>query len=162
MNNDIWQIDDSEFIGPKRTGKQSCDLGTVAELEFLTQAKRRGWNVFVPIGHATPADAVIFAPPSRPISVQIKKGMSRGAGRGYKAMVGSGRSLRAMKHSLEFSKFRRYEARSFDVLAMYVEDVQGFVFWTLQELLQRGKTWAMWTPGKPCHNWEIFEQFCNE
>jgi len=154
-----WSVNEEDYAVPKRTGKQACDLGAVAELEFLTQAKRRGWNVYVPIGHATPADAIIFRPPARPISVQVKKGMSRGSGRGWKAMVGSGLSKRAIKHSLHFSKFRRYESNSFDVMAMYIAEENLFIFWTLAELLQRGKTWAIWTTIKPSNNWEIFDRF---
>lgn len=157
MNKAGWSVDESDFERPKRTGKTACDLGTVAELDFMLQAKRRGWNVYAPIGHSTPADAIIFRPPFRPISVQIKKGMSRGAGRGFKAMVGSGRSMRAMKHTFHFSRFRFYEANSFDVMAMYIEDHGAFVFWTLKELLERGKAWAIWTEKQPRDNWDIFQ-----
>jgi hypothetical protein len=138
---------------------ESCDSGSIAELEFLPRARRNGWHVYSPHGHATPADVILFRPPHRPISVQIKKGTYQKDAGKWKIMVGSGKPSCAANPNDYGKRFTTYSRGDFDVLAMYVDEHDLFVFWTLDELVERSLTTIAWRLGGNCDNWEIFESF---
>ena len=138
---------------------ESCDSGSIAELEFLPRAKRNGWHVYSPHGHSTPADVILFRPPHRPISVQIKKGVFQKRDGKWKIVVGSGKPSCAANPNDYGTRYTKYERGDFDVLAMYVEERDTFVFWTLSELIERGVCTVSWYSGNKSDNWEIFESF---
>ena len=117
---------------------ERCDTGSIAELEFLPRAKRNGWHVYSPHGHSTPADVILFRPPSKPVSIQIKKGVWQKEQSKWKIMVGSGKPSCAANPKDYGTRYTRYQRGDFDVLAMYVDERDLFVFWSLDELVERG------------------------
>lgn len=138
---------------------ESCDAGSIAELEFLPRARRAGWHVYSPHGHATPADVILFRPPNRPISVQIKKGVYQKEAGKWKVMVGSGKPACAANPKDYGKRYSLYERGDFDVLAMYVDEHDCFAFWTLDELVERGVSTIGWRVGGRTDNWDIFDSF---
>jgi hypothetical protein len=154
-------FDLAEYDAPRREadGSESCDTGDISELEFLPRAKRNGWHVFTPHGHSTPADVIVFRPPNRPLSVQIKKGVYQHRDGKWKIIIGSGKPSCAANPKDYGTRYTKYERGDFDVLAMYVDEHDCFVFWLLEELLERGVSTLRWSIGDKCDNWEIFESF---
>jgi hypothetical protein len=162
MTRPLFDLDQYTVVPDESPTSQSCDVGLVAELEFLPRARRNGWHVYSPHGHATPADVILFRPPHRPISVQIKKGTyQRDAGK-WKAIVGSGKPSCAANPNDYGKRFTAYSRGDFDVLAMYVEEHDVFVFWTLDELLDRALTTIQWRAEGKSDNWEIFDSFTSQ
>jgi hypothetical protein len=138
---------------------ETCDTGSIAELEFLPRAKRNGWHVYSPHGHSTPADVILFRPPAKPVSVQIKKGVFQKDQGKWKIMVGSGKPSCAANPKDYGARYTRYQRGDFDVLAMYVDEHDCFVFWSLDQLVERGLSAISWRVGDRADNWDIFDLF---
>jgi hypothetical protein len=154
-------FDLTEYDAPREDALslEACDSGSIAELEFLPRARRAGWHVYSPHGHATPADVILFRPPNRPISVQIKKGVYQKDAGKWKIMVGSGKPTCAANPKDYGKRYSLYERGDFDVLAMYVDEHDCFAFWTLDELVERGISTIAWRLGDCADNWNIFDSF---
>lgn len=154
-------FDVSQYDAPREetVGSESCDSGDIAELEFLPRAKRNGWHVFSPHGHSTPADAIIFRPPTRPISVQIKKGVYQHRDGNWKITIGSSKPSCAANPNDYGLRYSRYQRGDFDVLAMYIEERDAFVFYNLDRLVERGVCTLRWNDGDKMNNWDVFDSF---
>lgn len=154
-------FDLAEYDAPREQSDvlQTCDTGSIAELEFLPRAKRNGWHVYSPHGHSTPADVILFRPPAKPVSVQIKKGVFQKEQGKWKIMVGSGKPSCASNPKDYGARYTRYQRGDFDVLAMYINEHDCFAFWPLSDLVESGLSAISWRVGDRCDNWEIFNSF---
>ena len=138
---------------------RNCESGSIAEAEFLVRAQRNGWHCYVPLGHATKADVIVFRPFGRPVTVQIKKGVYQDKGSGsWKFIAGSGKPSCATNPKDYGKRYTRYQRGEFDVLAMWVQEKECFVFWTLNELVERGSSCVYWYAGNACNNWQLVDQ----
>ena len=155
----LFDLNEYTVVADEAQTLQSCDSGSIAELEFLPRARRAGWHVYSPHGHSTPADVILFRPPHRPISVQIKKGVYQKDSSKWKVMVGSGKPTCAANPNDYGKRYSLYERGDFDVLAMYVDEQDCFTFWTLDELVERGISAISWRIGNRADNWDIFDSF---
>ena len=126
----------------------NCKTGDISESIFATQALRRGWWVYTSNGHARPADAIVFRPPMRPISIQIKTAsIYADRDNSYGVMVCRGRG--AIKVS--------YLKGDFDILAAWLPDVQKFVFWRFDEIADRKKINYSPRLHRQPDNWNLLE-----
>jgi hypothetical protein len=138
---------------------RNCESGSIAEAEFLVRAQRNGWHCYVPFGHATKADVIVFRPFGRPVTVQIKKGVFQGKGNGsWKIMAGSGKPSCAANPKDYGKRYTLYQRGEFDVLAMWVQEKECFVFWTLDELVERNVSCVRWYVGNACNNWQMVDE----
>ena len=122
----------------------NCQTGAVSEMYFCAEAGARGWEVYVPFGHAQAADVCIHKPPGKSVTVQVKTaGWDMGS---YAIMVSRGKSSKTA-----------YLAGDFDVLAAYLPDRRQFVFWTLADL--RGRKRLRYHPvrHRQPNNWELLD-----
>lgn len=137
---------------------RNCESGSIAESEFLTQAQRNGWHCFVPFGHATTTDMIVYRKFARPLTVQIKKGVYQNAGSGcWKVMIGAGKPSCAANPKEYGKRYRKYERGEFDVIAMWVQEKECFVFWTLDSLVEDGVSSKRWYAGEACNNWSLLD-----
>jgi hypothetical protein len=137
---------------------RNCESGSIAEAEFLVRAQRNGWHCYVPFGHATKADVIVFRPFGRPVTVQIKKGVYQDRGSGsWKIMAGAGKPSCAVNPKDYGKRYTLYQRGEFDVLAMWVQEKECFVFWTLDELVERGVSCVRWYAGNACNNWQVLD-----
>jgi hypothetical protein len=138
---------------------RNCEAGSIAEAEFLVRAQRNGWHCYIPFGHATTADVILFRPFGRPVTVQIKKGVYQDKGSGsWKIMVGAGKPSCAVNPKDYGKRYRVYQRGEFDVLAMWVQEKECLVFWTLNELVERGTSCVRWYAGNACNNWQVVDE----
>jgi hypothetical protein len=142
---------------------RNCEAGSIAEAEFLVRAQRNGWHCYIPFGHATTADVILFRPFGRPVTVQIKKGVYQDKGSGsWKIMVGAGKPSCAVNPKDYGKRYRVYQRGEFDVLAMWVQEKECLVFWTLNELVERGMSCVRWYAGNACNNWQVVDQVAEQ
>jgi hypothetical protein len=142
---------------------RNCEAGSIAEAEFLVRAQRNGWHCYIPFGHATTADVILFRPFGRPVTVQIKKGVYQDRGSGsWKIMVGAGKPSCAVNPKDYGKRYRVYQRGEFDVLAMWVQEKECLVFWTLNELVERGMSCVRWYAGNACNNWQVVDQVAEQ
>jgi hypothetical protein len=138
---------------------RNCESGSIAEAEFLVRAQRNGWHCYIPFGHATTADVILFRPFGRPVTVQIKKGVYQDRGSGsWKIMAGAGKPSCAVNPKDYGKRYRVYQRGEFDVLAMWVQEKECLVFWTLNELIERGVSCVRWYTGNACNNWQVVDE----
>jgi hypothetical protein len=138
---------------------RNCESGSIAEAEFLVRAQRNGWHCYIPFGHATTADVILFRPFGRPVTVQIKKGVYQDKGSGsWKIMAGAGKPSCAVNPKDYGKRYRVYQRGEFDVLAMWVQEKECLVFWTLNELIERGVSCVRWYAGNACNNWQVVDE----
>ena len=123
----------------------ACQTGTVSEMFFCAEAGARGWDIYVPFGHAQTADVCIHRPPGKSVTVQVKTaGWDQGS---YAVMVSRGKSSKTA-----------YVAGDFDVLAAYLPDVREFVFWTLKDLAGRKKLRYHPARHRQPGNWHLLDE----
>lgn len=138
---------------------RNCESGSIAEAEFLTRAQRHGWHCYVPFGHATTADMIVYRPFGRPLTIQVKKGVYQDKGSGsWKVMVGAGKPSCAANPKDYGKRYRMYQRGEFDVLAMWVQEKECFVFWTLDSLVERSVSCTRWYAGESCNNWSVLDE----
>jgi len=132
--------------------------GSFEESVFVTHARRRDYSVFLPFGHSQKADVVIWRPPFRPLTIQVKKGFVNGSS--YCCCVSSKRSARdhrsVVANGRNIDRLKRYRAGDFDILAMFHPPTEGFYFWKLVDACHN-KTVSM-PINAHLNNWHVIEQ----
>ena len=133
--------------------------GSFEESIFVSHAARRDYSVFLPFGHSQKADVVIWEPPYRPLTIQVKRGRMA-SGVTWSCNVSSargGKSKRARRESgLPADAYRQYREGDFDILAMFHPPTEGFYFWKLRDVC-RQLTVTM-PPAAHLNNWHVIEQ----
>jgi hypothetical protein len=131
--------------------------GSFEESVFAMQARRRDYSVFLPFGHSQKADVVIWRPPFRPITIQVKRGRVQGAS--WFCHVSSKRSSKDHRSHVangrDVDRIKRYRDGDFDVLAMFHPPTEGFYFWKLRDICLR-LTVSM-SPTAQLNNWHVIE-----
>ena len=125
----------------------NCQKGAYAEMLFCAQAGFRGWEVYMPIGHAQTADVCIFKPPGRPISVQVKMATWDEHKGSYIFTSSRGKSSKIA-----------YEAGDFDVIAAWLPDLEQFVLWRFDEIRERKRIRYSPKRHRQPGNWQLLEQ----
>jgi len=125
----------------------NCQKGAYAEMLFCAQAGYRGWEVYMPIGHAQTADVCIFKPPGRPISVQVKMASWDEAKQSYGINSGHGSSSK-----------KAYCRGDFDVIAAWLPDVEEFVLWRFDEIRERKRIRYSPKRHRAPGNWQLLEE----
>lgn len=155
-SNFLFSMDGIEEI-PEPSGhlSQSCFSGQFAEMQVAVKALKNGYSVFFPFGHSHKADLVVFKPPQRPITIQVKKATYQKAGDAFKFMVGSGKPSCAANPKNYGLRHTPYKKGDFDVLCAFIEELDKVVFYSLEDLC--GATSKQWRPGNgyPSENWEL-------
>jgi hypothetical protein len=114
---------------------------------FCAQAGYRGWEVYMPIGHAQTADVCIFKPPGRPVSAQIKSASWDEIRRSYVINSSRGKSSKVT-----------YLTGDFDILAAWLPDVEEFVLWRFDEICDRKRIRYSPKRHRQPGNWELLEE----
>lgn len=125
------------------------DAGSFSEAVFACEAIKRGWYVYTTnIGHNEPADAIIFRPPGRPITIQIKTASLR-KDRKNAYNLRTGRGCNHHKYP--------YRKGDFDVMAAWLPDKEEFVFFPFDDL--RGRLQVTYCTGclRQPGNWEVLD-----
>ena len=133
--------------------------GSFEESIFVSHAARRDFVVFLPFGHAQKADVVIWKPPYRPITVQVKRGRMANP-TAWTCHVSSARGGNAKRSrrmaGLPVEACRPYREGDFDILAMFHPPTEGFYFWNLRDVChQRGVAIPQTAQ---LNNWHVIEQ----
>ncbi len=138
----------------------SCNIGLGAEVAFASKAISMGFTVFMPFGHSQKADLVIWKPPSRAITVQVKKATYQKDGGNFKFMIGSGKPSCA-SNPLDYGlRYTPYQRGDFDVMAVYMAERQSFVIYKLEDIV--GKSSMRWTAGRNSeNNWDVLDIISN-
>lgn len=125
----------------------SCQKGAYAEMLFCAHVGYRGWEVYMPIGHAQTADVCIFKPPGRAITVQIKTASIDPARGDYGVMASRGQSSKTA-----------YSAGDFDILAAWLPDIEEFVLWRFDEICDRKRIRYSPRRHRAPGNWQLLEE----
>ena len=132
--------------------------GDICEQQFCLDAKKRGYEVFMPIGHATKVDVAIKKASGNLVSVQVKKGFWCNHAKCYMVACGShgNRKSRNIGHI-------PYTYGDFDILAGHIYDLDKWVFLDITAVLKT-KRFYRWRPalGKPEDNWNIFDPYFSD
>ena len=133
--------------------------GDIAEMAFMLEATKRGYTVFIPFSHDTKVDIIIMKAGEKPITCQVKKATLQKnpphLTQTWKALLGSAKS--SVRVCTEDNpRFTKYQAGAFDVLVMFVQEQDRFVFHKLVDVV--GKAGVRWNKKHPSNNWEIFNE----
>lgn len=120
-DSDIAPVTDCAVFGPKLTEKQKGDIG---EKAFDLAASLRGYTVCRPGGEVPGFDFIVMHPSGAWIVVQVKWATKEGSR--YKIPNNSCGVL--------------YSADAYEVLAVYLPDLNRWVFYTRAELGNRIRT----------------------
>tara|TARA_R110002110_G_scaffold308027_1_gene521694 strand:+ start:159 stop:698 length:540 start_codon:yes stop_codon:yes gene_type:complete len=122
--------------------------GCISEILFAAEAMERGFVVFSPLHHATKADCVIWAQPSPPLTIQIKRGKATDSGWRILLSSATGNRLNARK---------TYKRGDFDYLCAHIPETGDFAFYCIDDVI--GRHSMTWRPDRgPHNNWSIIEQ----
>jgi hypothetical protein len=131
--------------------------GSFEEICLLKAARERGFVTWMPIGHSQKADVIIWMPPHKPLTIQVKKG--KWTGNSWCAHVGAARGSKDRRRHRDAGrpadKYRFYEVGDFDVLAVYVPPADGFRFWLLNDIA--GKHQVSVSDLSTLNNWHVIE-----
>jgi hypothetical protein len=131
--------------------------GSFEEICLLKAARERGFVTWMPIGHSQKADAIIWMPPHKPLTVQVKRGQWKN--NAWCAVVGAARGGKERRKAADdgrvFDKYRLYEAGDFDVLALYVPPADAFRFWLLNDIAGRHQVSV--SDLSTLNNWHVIE-----
>jgi hypothetical protein len=144
-------FDESDYIANKKNeGNLRIDIGTISEIDFMSKASQMGFIVFLPIGHDTKADVIIWKKPKKPITIQVKKALLTKYGTWtIKTCTGNG-------HKTKKRISNRYIKGDFDILAAHITEKNCWAFWRLEDIC--GKTSMPWY-GSPINNFELLDCF---
>lgn len=144
---------------PRESGNlsETCHSGMMSEMIFATEAAKQGFGVFFPVGHSQKADLVVWKPPARPVTVQVKKATWQKGG-AFKFMVGSGKPSCAANPNDYGKRYTPYQKGDFDVLCAHIAEHDTFAFYNLEDLA--GKSSHRWRAGigQRENNWDIFKR----
>lgn len=153
-------FDLDEFTVEERDQRRSstCDAGTIAEMFVATEAAKNGFSVFFPIGHSQKADLIIWKPPIRPLTVQVKKATMQSCG-SYKFMLGSGKPSCAANPKDFGLRYTKYSENDFDLLCAVIVERNSVLVYDLKSIA--GKSTMRWSPSNGImeNNWDI-NSFC--
>jgi hypothetical protein len=127
------------------TELSACRKGEISETLFIAGAMVHDWEIFTPFGHAQTADLCLVRPGARPITVQVKTARRN--------------SARPKHHQINCCRTSGapYQPGDFDVLAVYLADLNQFVFYSMQDL--NGRAGMSYNPEADHHrnpgNWEL-------
>jgi hypothetical protein len=122
------EADDADRVLSKNN-----QAGTLAEMALAKAAIQRGYTVFFPIGHSTKADLILHKNSRKPITVQVKKAAYQKEGGSFKAMIGAGRPSCSANPKNYGLRYTRYAAGDFDIMAIYIAEIDKFYFFELRE-----------------------------
>ena len=134
--------------------------GDIAELALALAATKKGYAVYLPFGHQTKTDMILMKDGSKPVTVQVKKGSLQRKRKphhasSWKALVGSCRSSSSTSIG---PRLKRYKKNDFDVLALYIQELNLFGFYELNAIT--GRSSMRWNEGKSRrNNWDIFDKY---
>ena len=132
--------------------------GDICEQQFCLDAKKRGYEVFMPIGHATKVDVAIKKASGNLVAVQVKKGYWCKNKKGYVIMCGTkgNQKSKNIKHV-------PYQYGDFDILGGFIFDLNIWVFLDIGAV-SKLKNHYLWRPaiGKPENNWNIFDPYFSD
>jgi hypothetical protein len=125
----------------------NCQKGAYAEMLFCAQVGFRGWEIYMPIGHAQTADVCIFKPPCRPVTVQVKTASIDHERGGYGVMASRGKRAKTA-----------YAVGDFDILAAWLPDIEEFVLWRFDEICERKRIRYSPKRHRAPSNWQLLEE----
>jgi hypothetical protein len=125
----------------------NCQKGAYAEMLFCAQAGYRGWEVYMPIGHAQTADVCIFKPPVRPVTVQVKMATWEDSHQSYSVASSRGKKVKVA-----------YALGDFDILAAWLPDLEEFVLWRFDEICDRKRIRYSPKRHRQPNNWQLLEE----
>ena len=155
MSNYLFDVEEFEEDAPLVSGSVNCDSGTQGECRFVCGAQDVGFHAYMPMGHSTVADVIVVKPMSRPLTVQVKKGVFQKKGEFWKSVIGATRSTCFINPESQKQKYRKYQRGEFDVFAMWIKEHDGFSLWTLDELVEKGSCSLRWNTGDRLNNWQL-------
>jgi hypothetical protein len=131
--------------------------GSYEELCMLTAAREQGYVTWVPIGHSQKADVIIWRPPYRPVTVQVKRAQfHKGRWRVNVSASRGGAMMAKAKHDgRELDKYQRYKIGDFDVLAAFVPPARAFRFYALKGVADQGS--VSFRDLSTLNNWHVIE-----
>jgi len=133
MNDALFDM--AEFSLPhKEQDNSPTSIGTMAEIKFLNECAQRGITCFVPIGHAQKADCVVWCPPTRPVTVQVKKAYLGPGHRTWKIQTCSTKPTCLLNPKDFGQRYTNYADGDFDILAAYIGELDCFALWRLHEI----------------------------
>jgi hypothetical protein len=149
FNVDQYRTNDFD---PKRSS--TCDSGTRAEMFVAMEAAKNGFSVFFPIGHSQKADLIIWKPPMRPLTVQVKKATIQEGG-SYKFMIGSGKPSCAANPNDYGKRYTKYQEDDFDILCAVIIERNSVLIYDLKSIV--GKSSIRWSPhrGIKENDWNV-------
>ena len=126
----------------------ACRKGELAETLFIAGAMVHDWEIFTPFGHAQTADLCLVRSGGRPITVQVKTARRN--------------SVRPKHHQINCCRTSGdpYQPGDFDVLAVYLPDLNQFVLYSMQDL--NGRAAMSYNPEADHHrnpnNWHLLDE----
>ncbi len=126
--------------------------GCIAECMFKLKAMNRGWDVFSPEHHSTPADLIICKTFSTPIKIQIKKMVWQKRSKKHK----SGWSCKTEATRTSSIPNKKYGEGAFDVFVGVVIEKEKFVFKSYEESQATKSFWYYEdNPTNGTGNWDL-------
>ncbi len=160
MNSEyLFSVEEYDTAAELEQGSVNCNSGATAELKFSVAAQELGFYTYIPLCHATSVDIVILKHSKTPITIQVKKGVYQKRDDCWKVTIGTQKPSCAVSSKDYGKRYRKYQRGEFDVLAMWVKECDGFVLWTLDELVDMGICTNRWRSGEKINNWEVLENF---
>ena len=127
----------------------ACDKGDHAEFLFCAAAAGKGYKILVPWGHSGTSDIWVMKPPSRPISIQIKRAWYDAKRKNYGITVARGCEFKSA-----------YKRGDFDILAAYLPDQDKFVLWTFGQVAGRKRiAYTQHCADQQPDNWDVLDRF---
>ena len=126
--------------------------GCIAESMFSLEAMKKGFDVFIPPHHSTPADLIICKPLDPPLKIQIKKMVYQSKGRDRKPCWSCNTSSTRTSNLNN----KNYRLGAFDVLIGVVVEKEKFIFKTFKES-QQTKSFRFYedSPPEGTNNWDL-------
>jgi len=143
------------FTANRLVGSLHCTKqGTFGELVFALQAFKNDYSIWNPLGHAHKADVIVWKPPQRPITVQVK--MLSWDGWKWRGLLGSMPSGGSTKY--ENCGFKKYHVGEVDVLAFFLPPRERFAFYHVRETQQMPIKSMTWNEGDRLDNWHLLDE----
>jgi hypothetical protein len=134
----------------EKKGNDHARIGTLSEIMFMSQAASHGFHIFMPIGHAQKADCIIWKPPAKSITVQIKKGVFRS--NIWEISTSAKRRSCAANLNDKGSLYTNYNEGNFDILAGHITEQNCWALYRLKDIC--GRSSISWK-GSPRNNFEL-------
>jgi hypothetical protein len=129
----------------------ATSLAEYSELFFATQAHRAGFSIWHPLGHAHKADIIIWKPPQRPLSVQVK--VLSMEGKRWRGKLG-----RTPGGNQKRRNYCKYRIGDVDVLAFYLPSREKFALYHVSQTEAMEGYSLIWKEGDRLDNWSILDE----